>query len=101
MKIDGNNPLINTDAMIRNDDQSAKKQQDSHAGRADSPRDRVELSTDAKRLEFYEKTALETPDIRTDRVNEIRERLETETYDIKAEEVAEALIRGNFIDESV
>lgn len=40
-----------------------------------------------------------TPDVREDRVENLRKKIQGGTYDIKAEEIAKKIIKGNPLDE--
>jgi len=102
MKIDGNAPFVNPEQMNVQDHHEKKKdEQGNKLHPVDSVEDKLELSTDIRKLESYQKIAQEAPDVRTERVNEIKEKVDTQTYDVKAEEVAEALITGSILDELV
>ncbi len=100
MKIDGNVPYVNPEQLNVQDSQQKKKNtKGNQLQSVDSGEDRLELSTDIRKIESYQKIAQEAPEVRKERVNELKEKVDTQTYDIKAEEVAESLIKGSIVDE--
>ncbi len=99
MKIDGNNPYL------RPDYQTPKREAvvPPEAARAEDPavqRDRLELSVAGRELQALTQKAGESPEVRAERIAELRSRIEAGTYNIKAQEVAEAIITGSLIDRS-
>ena len=55
-------------------------------------KDEVELSSVAKDFQSVHKVLSTTPDIREDKVNDIKERMQSGTYTVKAEEVAAKIL---------
>lgn len=100
MKIDGNNPYL------RPDYQTPKREAvvPPDVAKAEDPsgqRDRLELSIAGRELQELTYRAGESPEVRAERIAELRSRIEAGTYNIKAQEVAEAMITGGLIDRSV
>ena len=92
--------MLNPEQLNVQDRQQTKKNaKENKLQPVDSGKDRLELSTDTRKIESYQKIAQEAPEVRTERVNELKEKVDTQTYDIKAEEVAESLITGSIVDE--
>lgn len=58
--------------------------------------DMLEISQTGKDYQVAKQIVARTPDIREDRVNDIKQRMEAGTYNISAEEVAEKLINSYF-----
>jgi len=59
-------------------------------------KDTCEISEEAKKLyELAKKAVDEVPDIREDKVNDIKKRIEDGTYDVTAEDLANKLIKNN------
>lgn len=99
MKIDGNSPYIRPDYQALQKDQvSQQEQQKSQAEK--STGDRLELSVTGKELQFLSQAASKAPEVRAERVAEIQAQIEAGTYNIKAQEIAEAIITGSLIDKS-
>ncbi|WP_069998882.1 flagellar biosynthesis anti-sigma factor FlgM [Cellulosilyticum sp. I15G10I2] len=55
-------------------------------------KDQVELSETAKDFQRVYKLLNATPDIREDKVNEIKDRISSGTYSVKAEEVTDKIL---------
>jgi negative regulator of flagellin synthesis FlgM len=60
--------------------------------------DRVELSIGANELSKLNDSVVSIPEVRSNRVAEIRKQIETGTYNSKAERVAENLVRSGVVD---
>lgn len=56
-------------------------------------RDEMVLSDTAKDYQYAFKAAKNTPDVRTDEIGRIKERIQTGTYNIEAKEVGEKIMR--------
>lgn len=59
-------------------------------------KDQVEISTIGKDYQIAKKAVAEAPDIRTDKVNDIKERLASGTYNVNMEEVADHILKRYF-----
>ncbi len=64
---------------------------------AASKKDVVSISNEAKEFQTGMKAVKEVPDIRTDRVNELKDKYESGNYDISGQDVAEKLL-GSIIN---
>ncbi|MEW5722979.1 MAG: flagellar biosynthesis anti-sigma factor FlgM [Thermodesulfobacteriota bacterium] len=62
--------------------------------------DRVQLSERSREIARVRELVNAAPEVRTDKVAEIKARLKAGTYDVKAEKVADALIKHT-LDETV
>jgi flagellar biosynthesis anti-sigma factor FlgM len=99
MKIDGSNPYFLPDFQnVKRE--AALPPPGSSSLDIKSPRDRLELSVTGRELNELTYKVSESSEARAERIAEIRSRIETGTYNIKAEEVAEAIITGGLIDRS-
>ena len=58
--------------------------------------DQVEISRQGQDYQVAKKAISSQPDVRMDRVDEIKRRMASGTYDVKMEEVAEKLIDSYF-----
>ncbi len=72
----------------------AQIEQDSPIGKEDS----VRISSRAKEVASIKARVDAVPDVRTDRVEELRAGIEAGTYNIRGEMVAEKMIRETLID---
>ncbi len=97
MEINGKNPIALNAAVPRLDVQvqiaRAPKAGEDGAGTAS---DRIELSVRSRDLDLMIQS---TPDIREARVEQVRQAIESGTYNVKAEMIADKIVGGNLIDE--
>jgi negative regulator of flagellin synthesis FlgM len=61
--------------------------------------DRIELSVRGREIQHLDVMIRSTPDIRTARVEQVRQALDSGTYNVKAEMIADKIIGGDLIDE--
>ena len=101
MKIEGNSPYLRPDFESRQRETVAQQQEEQKAQEQQSRQDRLELSITGRELQQLTQTAAESSVVRTERVAEIQAQIEAGTYNIKAEEIAEAIITGHLLDKSV
>jgi negative regulator of flagellin synthesis FlgM len=59
-------------------------------------KDQVEISSIGKDYQIAKEAVAKTPDIRTDKVNDIKERLASGTYNVGMEEVADQILKRYF-----
>lgn len=64
--------------------------------RAEEKRDYVALSTQAKDFQNVRKVLSKVPDIREDKVNDIRQRIQNGEYSVSASDIADKIISGYF-----
>lgn len=83
---------VNTAA--KKDNAEAKKQVD----KAASESDRLGLSNEARKVAELKDAVRSSPDIRQDRVNEIREQIKSNTYNISGQKVAEKVVNAAIDD---
>jgi len=94
MEINGTNPLISLNANVQrlNASQQSERAQKSDGDSSDS--DRLELSVQSREFSQMQSLIQSTPDVREDRINQVRSEIESGTYNIKAEKIAEKIIGG-------
>jgi flagellar biosynthesis anti-sigma factor FlgM len=61
-------------------------------------RDDVEISERSQELHRIRQLVHAQPDVRLDRVNKLAKAIDSGTYDVKGEQIAEAIIEKNLID---
>ncbi|HOJ42976.1 MAG TPA: flagellar biosynthesis anti-sigma factor FlgM, partial [Syntrophorhabdaceae bacterium] len=61
--------------------------------------DKVELSTKRQEIQKLVEKAKAIPEIRTDKVEQIKEAIVSETYNVKGELIAKSIIKSNLLDE--
>jgi negative regulator of flagellin synthesis FlgM len=99
MEINGTNPLIvlnNNVQRIESSQQTGRVQQRSGDN---SGSDRLDLSDRSREIAHFEELAQSVPDVRESKIAQIRGAIESGTYNVKAEKIAEKIIEGNQLDE--
>lgn len=99
MKINDYDPIKDLDAniqSIREVKEDRIKEKAALKGPTDS--DRVDISSKAKAVQRIKEEVDSLPDIRADRVDEARRAIESGTYNIKGEKVADRIIMESVID---
>ena len=97
MPIDG----INHDARPRPILFAAKTYQGSSGNGKSVPspqRDDVQISERSQEILRIRQLVKAQPDVRLDRVNKLAKAIDSGTYDVKGEQIAEAIIQKNLID---
>jgi negative regulator of flagellin synthesis FlgM len=97
MKIEGNLHFIDAGHRVQKEETSTDRQ-NARVSQSLEVEDRLEFSTSIREFQQLDKKAREAPEIRADRVAEIVRELDSGSYNIKAEKVAEAMITGAIIN---
>jgi negative regulator of flagellin synthesis FlgM len=64
---------------------------------AKGPVDNVLISSETAKTKLVEKAVKETPDVRLDKINEIKAKIASGNYDVSAGELADKMINSGFI----
>ncbi len=101
MEINDKNPLVGLNTGIQRlepvkQSQTVQKAGDEHPN---PETDRIEFSLRSREILHLDEIIQSTPDIREAKVAQIRSAIETGTYNVKAEKIADQIIRGNLLDE--
>jgi negative regulator of flagellin synthesis FlgM len=99
MEINGTNPLIGLIKNVQRLDAPQQSERSQVRSGEHSDSDRLELSVRSLEISHLEELIRSTPDVRESRVEEVRRDIESGTYTIKAEKIAEKIIGGNLLDE--
>ncbi|MBN2319513.1 MAG: flagellar biosynthesis anti-sigma factor FlgM [Acidobacteria bacterium] len=100
MEINGNNPLIGLKSNVRQLERSEQSVQTEKSGSdRSSGADRLELSVQSRKVQHLDDLIRSTPDIREAKVEKITHDLQTGTYNVKAEKIAEKIIGGTLLNE--
>ena len=94
MEINGTNPLISLNANVQRLDASQQSERAQKSDGDSSDSDRLELSVQSREFSQMQSLIQSTPDVREDRINQVRSEIESGTYNIKAEKIAEKIIGG-------
>jgi flagellar biosynthesis anti-sigma factor FlgM len=68
------------------------------SGPATNPAVSIEISSSAQEIQRLKRTVQEMPDVREDMVNSIKSRLDSGTYSVTSNEVADLMIRRAYAD---
>jgi len=100
MKIVGDSGLANVDAYVRNvrDRKRVDSSSSERSGNIAS-KDEVVLSNEAKRIQQAKEGIDSLPDIRKEKVDDIRARIERGDYQVDAEKIASKIIEESLIYE--
>jgi len=98
MEINGTNPLMSLNKDVQRLDSAQKPERTRNCG-APSDSDRLELSVRSREISHLDELIRSTPDVREERVEEVRRNIENGTYNVKAEKIAEKIIGGSLLDE--
>ena len=102
MEINGKNSLACLNSSIQRLDQGQKQTPRAKKAVEENPAtdfDRIELSVRSRDIEHLDALIRSTPDVRMDKVEQVRSAIENGTYNVKAEKIADKIITGNMIDE--
>ena len=99
MEISGNNPLIGLNKNVQRLDSPQQSEKIQKRGATSSDSDRLELSVRSLEISHIEDLIRSTPDVREDRVNQVRSQIDSGAYNVKAEQIADKIIGGNLLDE--
>ncbi len=102
MEINGKDSLAGLNSSIQRLDAGQQQTPRTRKSGEESPAtdsDRIELSVKSRDIQHIDALIRSTPDVRMDRVAEVRSAIENGTYNVKAEKVADKIITGNMIDE--
>ncbi|SCY86926.1 flagellar biosynthesis anti-sigma factor FlgM [Alkaliphilus peptidifermentans] len=68
---------------------------------ADFPKDKLELSNNVKELQMAFRALKNLPEIREEKVKEIKDRIQQGTYNVTGSEIAEKMLEGIQIDKKI
>ena len=99
MKIDSERSPVNLEAYIKSSQESEGVSQSLRQEKQGaSPTESVKLSHTAKEIQKIREIVEATPEIRTDKVGQLKREIETGTYSVDADKVAEKMLRESLID---
>jgi negative regulator of flagellin synthesis FlgM len=79
-------------------DATKKEAETQPGGMSSTMTERVDLSSKAKDIQQIKQIIEETPDVRMDKIQELKQQIETGNYKVDAEKVAEKLVTESLID---
>ncbi len=63
--------------------------------------DNVRLSAKARELQESRKAMEATPELRKEKVEELKDRIASGSYNVKGEEIADAIIKASLVDKTI
>ena len=98
--ITGNKPFAGLDAYVKNIGKGKNRINGSpkEAPKGGLSEDKVALSPEAKQIQDAKKRLDSLPDVREDKVAEIKGRIEAGTYTIDGEKIAFKMVRESVLD---
>jgi len=98
--ITGNKPFSGLDAYVKNVGKGKNRINGSpkEAPKGGLSEDKVALSLEAKQIQDVKKRLDSLPDVREDKVTEIKEQIAAGTYTIDGEKIAFKMIRESILD---
>jgi len=100
MKITGENPFVKLDAYVKNIKQKGKVDASSEHGSGEIIKeDNVVLSPEAKEIQEAKRVLDSLPDVREEKVREIKRQVENGTYRIEEKKIAAKIVRDSLLDE--
>jgi flagellar biosynthesis anti-sigma factor FlgM len=99
MEIFGTNPLIVLNNNVQRLDSSRQVGRVQQRSGDSSASDQLDLSNRILEMSHFQDLAQSVPDVRESKVEQVRGAIESSTYNVKAEKIAEKIIEGNLLDE--
>jgi len=104
MEINGKSPVTGMTPRVELTDLNKSKNPAAHkpvAENARSDSDRIELSIQSRSIQNLDEMIRSTPDTRDARIEELRLAIQSGTYNVKAEKIADKILAENMIDETL
>ena len=100
MEITPNDNTINIDAYVNNinDKQKAENTSDK-AEKNVAKTDTVNISDAAKEIQEVRKELDNIPEVRAEKVEQLKNQIENGTYEIKSEEIAEKMLKDSLLND--
>ncbi|MFH1625987.1 MAG: flagellar biosynthesis anti-sigma factor FlgM [Pseudomonadota bacterium] len=101
MKVSGKNHVINLEAYIQNANASGKigDRAKKLVKETATEEEKVQLSSKARDIQRVKKVLDSVPEVRQDKVTELKNSIENETYNVKGEKVAPRIVKESLLDE--
>ena len=92
-----NNPNINRVTELYNRNKRATER----VKHISTPKDQIEISAKAKDFQVAMKAFKKLPDVREDKVAEIKEKIQNNNYNVSGKEIAHKIIEGIMMDKKI
>ncbi|MBI5327352.1 MAG: flagellar biosynthesis anti-sigma factor FlgM [Deltaproteobacteria bacterium] len=98
MRITDKNALVELTSYLRGTENAAQKQDVNVKETSKTAADRVDISQRSKDIQKAREAVEAVPDVRENKVNDIKKSIEDKTYNVKGEAVANSIIKKSLID---
>jgi negative regulator of flagellin synthesis FlgM len=99
MKISSEKSPIDLMAYVRNTENQDRETPKVKGGLSETPQEeKVQLSSEAKDVQKAREILNSVPEIREEKVEPLKEKVEAGTYDVRGEKVAEKMLLESLID---
>ena len=98
MKITNNTQTNAPDVLLKSVVNKPLKESASDPGGSKNITDRVELSSRKQAIEKLMEKVKALPEVRQEKVDQIKEAIKAETYNVKGELVARSILKSNMLD---
>ena len=100
MKIDSLNPFVNKDAQAADSRREKPAVEANPVPKAEesAPGDVVQLSSRSRLIARAQELAGQAPEVREDRVNDLRNRINAGTYNVSGQVVADSLLKKSITE---
>ncbi len=99
MKISHDNNVGLVDKFIKTTNNKTLKEKAVTVNKSANTLDKVELSDRKNEIEKIAEKIKSMPVVRQERVDQIREAIKSETYNVKGELIAQSMLKSHLIDE--
>jgi len=104
MKISGNDSSFNLGAYVKNvktakEVNAEPKEPEKQTGKSIVGEDKVVLSQKAKEIQKAKMLMASVPDVREEKVKEIRQRIEDGTYKVEGKKIAGKIVKESLLNE--
>ena len=100
MEITPNDNTINIDAYVNNINDKQKAENTSEKAEKNVAKtDTVNISDAAKEIQEVRKELDNIPEVRTEKVEQLKNQIENGTYEIKSEEIAEKMLKDSLLND--
>ena len=100
MEITPNDNTINIDAYVNNINDKQKAENTSEKAEKNVAKtDTVNISDAAKEIQEVRRELDNVPDVRAEKVEQLKNQIENGTYEIKSEEIAEKMLKDSLLND--
>ena len=100
MEITPNDNTINIDSYVNNIDDKQKAENTSDKAEKNVAKtDTVNISDAAKEIQEVRKELDNIPEVRAEKVEQLKNQIENGTYEIKSEEIAEKMLKDSLLND--